>query len=153
MRPFDLRALLAALAEEPVHFVLIGGVAVAAHGQVRATEDVDLVPAPTGDNLDRLANVLIRIDARLQNGGALGPDERQALHRGRNLKVKTVHGPIDIVQRLPGVPSYKRLEEDSVESDILGTPVRVCSLAHLREMKTARGSHQDLADLENLPTA
>jgi hypothetical protein len=48
---FDLRALLELLREKEVDFVVIGGVAVAAHGLVRGTEDLALVPAPDPDNL------------------------------------------------------------------------------------------------------
>jgi hypothetical protein len=41
---------------------------------------------------------------------------------------------------------------DAVESDLLGIPVRVCSLARLREMKEAQGRAEDKADLENFRT-
>lgn len=37
----------------------------AAHLVVRATEDLDLVPAPGTANLDALANALLELDARL----------------------------------------------------------------------------------------
>jgi hypothetical protein len=40
-----------------------------------------------------------------------------------------------------------------VDTDLVGVPVRVCSLAHLRRMKKARGNSQDLADLDRLPQA
>lgn len=50
-----------------------------------------------------------------------------------------------------GVPSYTQLNQDAVESDLLGIPVRVCSLARLREMKEAQNREQDRADLANLP--
>ncbi len=43
----DLAGLVGVLADYRVRYVVIGGVAVAAHGYVRATEDVDLV-TPTG---------------------------------------------------------------------------------------------------------
>jgi len=42
----DLAAMVATLHDEGVRHVVIGGVAVAAHGFVRATADVDLVPDP-----------------------------------------------------------------------------------------------------------
>jgi hypothetical protein len=34
---------------------------------------------------------------------------------------------------------------------VLGIPVRISSLGHLRAMKAATGRAQDRADLENLP--
>jgi hypothetical protein len=39
--------LIAALSDGGVEYVLIGGLAVGAHGLPRATKDVDIVPAPT----------------------------------------------------------------------------------------------------------
>lgn len=50
----DLHGLFRGLADEGVESVVIGGVAVAVHVFVRATEDVDLVPNPERENLDRL---------------------------------------------------------------------------------------------------
>ncbi len=55
--------LIAALSDGGVEYVLIGGLAVGAHGFPRATKDVDIVPAPDDGNLDRLANVLRMIEA------------------------------------------------------------------------------------------
>jgi len=66
----DLAALLAALHAAGVRHVVIGGVAVAAHGFVRATADVDLVPAPDPDNLLALGNALMLLEARLPLAGA-----------------------------------------------------------------------------------
>jgi hypothetical protein len=151
----DIRALLAELTEAGVEFILIGGVAVAAHGYVRATEDVDIVPDPLPGNLERVATTLVRMDARLllAPNVPLGERERRALLNGRSLSVETRHGPLDVVQLVPGVPQYDELAADSVEANLLGVPVRVCSLARLREMKRARGQTQDLADLEHLPEA
>lgn len=40
MTEFDLRALLQALGERNVRFVIIGGVAVVAHGHLRAFPDI-----------------------------------------------------------------------------------------------------------------
>jgi hypothetical protein len=49
------------------------------------------------------------------------------------------------------VPPYSRLARDAVDSDLLGVPVRICSLRSLREMKAAQDRAQDRTDLENLP--
>jgi hypothetical protein len=58
-----------------------------------------------------------------------------------------------VVQRAKGVPSYSQLEADAVETELLDIPVRVCSLARLREMKGAQGRPEDKADLANLPAS
>jgi hypothetical protein len=54
----DLRALLGALVQAEVQFVVIGGIALVLQGGMRTTEDLDIVPAPDPANLDRLCNLL-----------------------------------------------------------------------------------------------
>jgi hypothetical protein len=60
-------------------------------------------------------------------------------------------GGLDLIQRPMGGVSFESLDAEAVESELLGVPVRICSLAHLRAMKQAVGRTQDTADLENLP--
>jgi hypothetical protein len=148
----DLAGLVRVLGEYRVDFVVIGGVAVAAHGYARATEDLDVVPDPDRANLDRLGNALVTVNARLAADPSreLGPAERLALYQGRNLTLTTRLGDVDVVQRLPGVPGYAALAADAEHSSIGGAAIAVCSRAHLIAMKSARGSAQDRADLERL---
>jgi len=153
---FDLRALLELLHEKDVRFVVIGGVAVAAHGYVRGTEDLDLVPDPDPENLDRLTTALDELGSTLPTvkGRRFDPTtDARVVRRGGNVTADTRFGGLDVVQRARGVPAYAQLDQDAVESELLGVPVRVCSLARLREMKEAQGRTQDKADLENLPEA
>jgi hypothetical protein len=150
----DLRALLSALEEHGVRFVVIGGVAVGAHGYIRATEDLDVVPEPTADNAERLAKALTALDAVLPTAGGRHFEpagDLVALKRRRNLTLETRYGGLDVVQQVTGVPGFAALDEQAVDSDLLGVAVRICSLPHLRAMKEARGSTQDRADLERLP--
>ena len=151
---FDLRALLEALHSHDISFIVIGGVAVGAHGFIRGTEDLDLVPESDPDNLQRLAVVLEELDATLPTVDDRPFDPARdagVIRRGGNVTASTRLGALDVVQRAQGVPSYAQLAEDAVESELLGVPVRVCSLRRLREMKRAQSRTQDLLDLENLP--
>lgn len=154
MTEFDLRALLGLLHEKGVRFVVIGGVAVAAHGYIRGTEDLDLVPDPDPANLDRLTALLDELDSTLPTvkGRRFDPTtDARVVRRGGNVTADTRFGGLDVVQRARGVPAYSQLDQDAVKSELLGVPVRVCSLTRLREMKEAQGRAQDKADLENLP--
>jgi hypothetical protein len=146
---------LEVLHRRDVQFVVIGGVAVAAHGYVRGTEDLDLVPDPDPANLDRLTDCLEELDSTLPTvGRAFDPStDVAAIRRGGNVTADTRFGGLDIVQRANGVPSYAELVRDAVESELLGVPVRICSLARLRGMKQAAGRDQDRLDLSNLPEA
>jgi hypothetical protein len=154
VKQFDLRALLEALSESGVHFVIIGGVAVGAHGYVRGTEDLDLVPDPDPENLARLMEALRELESTLPTVGDRPFDsttDAGVIRRGGNVTAMTRFGELDVVQRARGVPSFTQLDEDAVDSELLGIPVRVCSLSRLREMKKAQDREQDRADLANLP--
>ena len=156
MSEFDLHSLLEALHGHGVEFVVIGGVAVGAHGFIRGTEDLDIVPNPDADNLKRLAEALGKLESTLPTVGnrpfSPGTDSG-VIRRGGNVTAMTMFGGLDVVQRAQGVPSYFQLAKDAVESELLGIPVRICSLARLREMKQAHSRTQDRLDLENLPEA
>src|SRR5437773_866032 len=53
-KPLRAYQVLATLREHHVEFVVIGGIALAAHGYIRGTKDVDIVPEPSPENLQRL---------------------------------------------------------------------------------------------------
>src|SRR4051794_3611662 len=67
--------LIAALADAGVEYVLIGGLAVGAHGFPRATKDLDIVPSPDKPNLKRLATLLRQLDAQHHGLGDSDPSE------------------------------------------------------------------------------
>lgn len=155
MTGFDLRSLLQALDERNIEFIVIGGVAVGAHGYVRATMDLDIVPDPDPENLGRLVQLLESLGATLPTVGDRrfeASRDAPVVLRGGNVTADTSYGGLDVVQIAEGVPPYSRLAADAVDSDLLGIPVRICSLSRLREMKEAHDRAQDRADLENLPS-
>ena len=154
MIDFDLRGLVEALNEHEVRFVVVGGVAVAAHGYVRSTGDIDIVPEHDRDNLERLAHAVRSLEATLPEAGGAPFDLGRHLGdlmKRRNFTLDTRLGGIDVIQDVPGLSSYSTLDAGAVDTEVLGVPVRICSLAELRRMKEATGRPQDLADLENLP--
>ncbi len=55
---FAPERIVAALSANNVAYVIVGGLAVDAHGVVRATRDLDLVPKPSRENLERLERTL-----------------------------------------------------------------------------------------------
>ena len=67
--------LLRALHEAGVRHIIIGGFAVNAHGVIRPSRDLDIVPDPDPDNLRRLAQLLADIGARHDGLGDFDPDE------------------------------------------------------------------------------
>jgi hypothetical protein len=146
----DARGLLRGLHHHNVDFVLFGALAMIFYGYVRTTEDLDIVVDPDRENLDRVAEWLMSIDAvlKLNPQRRFGPRERWGMDKGSNATVLTALGQIDVVQRLPGLPEWSELAEAAELYELEGERVRVINRATLIELKHRRSSAQDLADIE-----
>jgi hypothetical protein len=160
-----MHALLGALSRGAVEFVVIGGVAVIAHGVIRTTRDVDVCPSPERANLVRLANVLRNLGARQLGVGdgefaedemPFDPTDPDDLAQGGNFRLRTPFGVLDVMQWIPGIEAdhaYSTLAADAETATAFGVELRVSSLAKLRLMKEAAGRPRDLQDLEDLAAA
>jgi predicted nucleotidyltransferase len=150
--PLRLGELLDRLVDGGVRFVLVGDLAVNAWGYLRATRDVDLVPDPDPENLNRLGAALLELGARVETAdGTLGGDAlRTFLRAGDRTLVLTELGHVDVLQGSPQVPDFATLAADAVEVEIGGRSVRVCSLERLLDMKRASDRPRDRDDLEAL---
>jgi hypothetical protein len=148
------RELLATLDRAKVEFVVIGGFALAPHGYIRATKDLDIVPRPSAANRRRLATALAEIDAAVAIGDVseeelgLRPDER-GLAAGGNWVLHTRHGRLDVMQDVPGLGDYAQLRAGAVVVD----GVHYAGYDDLIRMKLASGRDEDLRDVGALEAA
>ena len=163
MDALDPEPLLRFLHEQGVAHILIGGVAVAAHGYRRPSKDLDIVPSAEPANLARLARALAHIHVRPAQLGDFEADEVPAdptrpedLARGGNFRLETDLGPLDVMQWISGIDVddlYAELDRDALTFWLDDVPVRYCGLSHLRAMKLAAGRPRDMDDLQPLPDA
>jgi hypothetical protein len=98
--PFQLQSLLERLIEAGVRFVVVGGLAVGAWGYVRGTKDVDVVPDPALDNLERLAAALRGLGGRVEveEGLLTGDAILTFLKTGDRTLILTALGRVDVLQ-------------------------------------------------------
>ncbi len=143
----QVRAVLAAFEREQVRYVLIGSMALAAQGLVRATRDIDFFVAPDGDNVERLKRAL----------HAVFDDDSI-----RQIDAEDLAGPypviaygppgsdftIDLVARLGDAFEYDDIEAE--ELVVAGVRVRVATAGMLYAMKKDTVRPQDRADAANL---
>jgi hypothetical protein len=163
--PLDVAGLLKRLHASQIEYVLVGGLAVNAHGVIRSTKDIDICPSPDRANLARLADMLGELDVRQVGVGQGEFDEGELpydatrdddLAAGGYFRLETSLGPLDIMQWLPGIDAdaaYPVLSSHARRAQAFGIQIQVCSLAHLRTMKRIAGRPQDLQDLADLAAA
>ena len=147
-----LSELLGSLVEAEIEFLVFGMVAASFHGHVRATQDLDIVLRPQPANVERLIGWLLAHHARLGSD----PDRRLAashlrrLRMGRNAWVVTDYGQLDIVQHIDGLPGWEQLAARADRFEVGSMRLAVVDVETLIARKRARGSAQDLADVEAL---
>jgi hypothetical protein len=147
--------LLRALASAEVDFILVGGVAAAAHGSTRGTQDLDVVYSRTTENLARLVEALAPHHPYLR-GAPPGLPFRfdvETLRTGLNFTLTTDLGWIDLLGEIVGGGGYEDLEPHSLRIEVFGLRCRVLDLDALIRAKKAAGRPKDfevLAELEAL---
>jgi predicted nucleotidyltransferase len=150
-RPLRAGEILKALAKGGVEFVVVGGIAVQAHGYIRGTGDVDLVPRPSLLNLSRLAEVLADLEAEvLRSTSPVNLGDPQLLKRAPLVPLLTRSGRLDLIgiEHLAGAPgSFDELRKRALVVDFDGVEIAVAGLDDLIRMKRAAGRPQDLVDI------
>lgn len=150
----DPRHIFDTLARWRVDYVVVGGIAVIAHGHTRNTRDVDLIPAPDRANLERLAAALRDLGARLSGVDAdkleIDVYDPDTLASGANFTLETDAGGVDVFNDVPGAAQFEQLRERALIVDLDGLTIRVAGLEDLIRMKQASGRPQDLDDIAAL---
>jgi hypothetical protein len=153
----DAEAIVRVLVGAGVEFLLAGGMAVQAHGYLRLTLDVDIIPSPDQANMGRLAAALRELDAAAvdDRGNRLPLDvsHAESLALG-NYFLDTRHGALDLFNGpRPDLKRYRRLDERAIAASIGELAVRVVSKDDLLAMKREAGRPKDLEDIAALTEA
>lgn len=161
---FDLGRILTTLDHHGVEYLVVGGLGARAHGATRPTQDVDFVPRSTRENLDRLADALRELGARLRVAGMTDEEARQlpVVVDGPTLAAfgsttwATDAGAIDVLHDLPtatGRRGYDDLLSRSTTASLDGTVIRVAALDDIIASKQHADRPKDrdaLPELEEL---
>lgn len=144
--PRDYVDLLRELADGGVDHLLVGGWAVAVHGYVRATDDLDVLVRATPENAARVYQALQRFGAPLEQHGVtegLFATEHYGYRMGRKPVL------IELLTTIDGV-TFDEASQNAVTVGVAGVRVPVIGRDALLTNKRAAGRPKDLADVAGL---
>jgi hypothetical protein len=136
--------MLQTLSAHNVEFVVVGAVALAAHGIPRATGDIDIWVNATSENAGRTYRALAAFGAPL---GDLAKEELAI--PGLVFQIGVAPLKIDILTKIEGV-SFAEAWAEKVIVDFDGFPMPVLSKRLMIQNKRSCGRSKDLVDLEAL---
>jgi hypothetical protein len=148
----DVDAILAALDDHAVDYIVIGGFAAELYDvAIPPTRDIDITPEMSRDNLERLAAALNDLDAAYRvvdgpSGGLEVPGgvTAEALSPMITVTFVTSAGPFDICLRPEGTGGFADLVRGRRELPFGDRRVPVASLEDVIRSKEAAGRGKDL---------
>jgi hypothetical protein len=155
---FDPERMLSALADRDVRFILIGGMAAVLHGDVGVTVDIDVVPERSDENLQRLAEALRGLDARIRTEGEpeglafdCSPEFFQNLPPDSIVNMITEAGDLGLAFCPSGTSGFDDLKRDAIEIEAADRLlILVASLEDVIRSKEAANREKDRLALPRL---
>jgi hypothetical protein len=140
--PFDPYAVLSALDDRGVNYIVIGAIGRVIHGSDELTDGIDIVPSTREGNLGRLGMALDDLTARRPDGEP--PDLERDLGRDAVLELSTDAGELKVVLEPAGTRGFDDLRRDA-SREPLGRGVRpsVASLGDHARMLAALDRERD----------
>ncbi len=140
----DFKELLELFNAKKVEYMVVGGHAVAFHGAIRATKDIDVYVRPTADNAQRVMDAL---DAFGFGNVGLKKEDFEKPDQVIQLGFPPVR--IDLITSIAGV-SWEQAAEGESQGEYGGEPVPFIGRSDLIVSKKATGRPRDLADALDL---
>jgi hypothetical protein len=140
----DFRDLLAEFNALGVEYLVVGAHALAAHGHVRATKDLDIWVRTDPANAKRILAALQAFGAPLHD-----LSEADLSQPGVVFQIGVPPLRIDILTAIDGV-RFEDAWPARLQTSFADLTVSVLSKAHTIQNKRAAGRTQDLADVERL---
>lgn len=148
---FEPGRILRALEAHHVRYVVIGAIAAIAAGAPILTTDLDVTPARSPENLERLALALRDLDAKLRSattpGGVPFPIESEMLASADSWTLTTIAGDVDLMFSPAGTRGYDDLRAGASQERIAGVVVSVAALADVIRSKEAANREKDSMQL------
>ncbi len=147
-----LERICTALREAGIRYAVVGGYAVALHGAVRGTVDIDIVLAWSRKSVAGAEQALkeIGLVSRLPLSADDIFDFRKEYVENRNLVAWNFYDPADLSVQVDIVITYDLKGHKTRRIALPGGPVPILAIRDLIEMKRESGTPQDIEDVAAL---
>ncbi|PYS66360.1 MAG: hypothetical protein DMF76_00620 [Acidobacteria bacterium] len=147
-----IEAPLKLLRRYEVESVIIGGVAATLYGSAQLTNDLDVCYARNPANLERLADALQSVHARLRGAPEDIPFilDAETLRRGLNFAFTTDIGTLDLLGEVRGVGYYEDVLVGSVTYELFNYRFPIIDIGKLIIAKRVAGRPKDLIAIPEL---
>lgn len=140
MSESDFTDFIRILKKERARFLIVGGYAMAHHGLVRATNDVDVLVATDEVNAARVRAATREFVGVEPSPGALRPP------RGM-FRIGPPSAHVDVTTKIDGIADFDGAWRRRSKGEFFGVAVGYLSIEDMRHTKRASGRPKDLGDL------
>lgn len=140
----DFEDFIRLLNNHQVEYMIVGGYALGFHGAPRYTGDIDIWINISGENADKMLQVIIDFGF-----ATLGFERNDFLKPGYISQIGQPPLRIDILNSIDGV-SFKEAEKNKQIIDIDGLAVAYVGLQDFIKNKEATGRLKDRSDIEEI---
>ena len=140
----DYKEMLQCLAAEGVEFLLVGAYALAAHGYLRATMDIDLWVKPSPSNADAVLKALRKFGAPVRGLSKADLQRDDTIYQ-----IGVAPRRIDLITGASGL-DFDEVYARAQQTEIEGVSIRIPTVGDLIANKRASGRPKDLLDVATL---
>jgi predicted nucleotidyltransferase len=140
----DFEEFLRLLEEHRVEYMIVGGYAVAFHGHVRFTKDIDIFFAPSSPNIERLRRALVEFGFREETLAQVAFERKENIFA---IGVAPVR--IDLLNDIDGI-AFGEAQANAVRGRYGRVAVTFIGKEDLIRNKSSTTRAKDKADVEEL---
>lgn len=140
MSESDFAEFIRILSRHRVRFVVIGGYAMAHHGLVRATNDVDVLIATDEANVRRVRAATVEFVGAAPTESSLRPP------RGM-FRIGPPSAHVDVTTKVDGIADFEGVWKRRSRGEFFGVKVAFLGLDDMLRTKRAAGRPKDFGDI------
>ncbi|MEZ4744104.1 MAG: hypothetical protein R3B45_16925 [Bdellovibrionota bacterium] len=147
-----LEKVCSKLNEEKIPYAIVGGFAVALHGAIRGTIDIDLITKLTLKNFVAFEKAMLELglESRLPVTAKEVFNFREEYIKNRNLIAWSFFNPKKPIEVIDVIITEDLTGMKTIDKNLRNQKIKVLSLPDLISMKEKSGRPQDLEDVKTL---